>query len=367
MKLILIAIFIITYSLFFFINTSTSDERISLELDKQIKDLEVHYALSKDYFLTDAKSIRDDLRSNKKVIDIFSKAQNADEEEKKVLRQDLYKLLLPMYRRLQTRGILQFQFVFANNISFLRMHKADKYGDDLTDVRYSFKHVNFMLEDIEGFEQGRVTHGFRYVFALFDNQGNHIGAVDIALSSYALQEKLLNVNKIHSHFLVKKDVFAVKEWDTSISSKKYLPSIEHEDYLFAKTINSKQEKMTKAKNYVIKPLRDKIDISISGDKAFALYVPLKDTVKVVTFLPIKNIKDKKTVAYIVSYTDNNHIYNTLKNSNIANIIMLIVLILLFYFIYKSLSHEEELFKQNIEMTSLLASYDKNVMYSSTDL
>jgi len=66
-KLILISIFLIIYSLFFFINTSTANERINLELNKQIKDLKIHYALTKDYFLTDAKSIRDNLQSNQKL------------------------------------------------------------------------------------------------------------------------------------------------------------------------------------------------------------------------------------------------------------------------------------------------------------
>ena len=366
-KLILISIFLIIYSLFFFINTSTANERINLELNKQIKDLKIHYALTKDYFLTDAKSIRDNLQSNQKIIDIFVKAQNANEKERKVLRQELYELLLPMYKRIQTRGILQFQFVFTNNISFLRMHKPSKYGDDLSDVRYSFKHTNLTLDNTEGFEQGRTTHGFRYVFPFFDKDGKHIGAVDIALSSYAIQEKLLNINKIYSHFLVKKDVFNVKEWDVDKLSKQYLPSIEHADYLFSTTIKLKKEKLQEIKKYVIKPLRHEIDSLISKDKPFALYTPFRDTIKVMTCLPVKNIKDKKTVAYIVSYTDNNHIYHTLKNLNISNIIVFIGLIILFYFFYKNLNHEKELKNKNTEMSSLLASYDKNVMYSSTDL
>ncbi len=301
-----------------------------------------------------------------------------------------------MYKRVQTRGILQLQFVFTNNVSFLRMHKPSKYGDDLTDVRYSFKYANTVLEDIGGFEQGRTTHGFRYVFPIFDNQGRHLGAVDIALSSFGLQEKFLNVNKIHSHFLVKKEVFSVKEWNTDDVIRQYMPSIEHKDYLYTMTMNTQKDKLKKAEKYIITPLREKIDYRVAQSIPFSLYTPFQDSIKVITFLPIKNIKDERTVAYVVSYTNGSNIYHLLKNTKIENIIMFVSLLLLFYFIYRNLNYKKELIDEvehktaelkdlnenledkvtkktealndkNRELASLLASYDKNVMYSSTDL
>ena len=367
LKLILSAVFIITYGLFFFISREDINERVDIALKEQTKEIKIHYDLIKDYFLTDAVSIRDNINNNKKVKSIFSKAQNASDDEKKILREELYRVLLPTYKRVQNRGILQLQFVFRDNISFLRMHKPSKFGDDLTDVRYSFKYVNDTQKDIEGFEQGKITHGFRYVFPFYDEQGKHLGAIDVALSSYAIQEKLLNVNKIHSHFLVKKDVFAVKEWDIDWDNKEYLPSIEHVDYLFAKTKNSQIKKMNGVEKDIIKSLRDKIALSISKDEAFAHYTVFEDTVKVISFLPIRNIKDKKTVAYIVSYTDDDNIYHLLKKFKIINTFAFFVLMLLFYFIYKNLNNEKNLNDKNRELESLVASYDKNVLYSSTDL
>ncbi len=342
LKLVILSIFIIIYSLFFYINTQSKNDRIQLELNRQIEGLEIHYALTMDYFIQDVKSIRNNISNNKKAIALFSKAQNATKEQKDILRDKLYKLLTPMYRRIHSRGILQWQFVFPNNISFLRMHKPSKYGDDLTNIRYSFKHANKTKKTVAGFEQGRTTHAFRYVFPYYDKQGNHLGAVEISLASVALQEKFLNVNKLHSHFLVNKNIFSVKAWETNDLITKYIQSIEHKDYMFAVTHHYDKDKMEYAKNNIISPLRDKITYNIPLKKSFALYTQHKDTMKVITFLPIKNTQEEEVVAYIVSYTDNNNIYNMCKDYKYSNIIIFFILIFLFYFIYKNLNHKKEL-------------------------
>jgi PAS domain S-box-containing protein len=396
LKLILSLLFIVVYSVFFYKYSITKNERVNQSLDNQIKNLELHYALTKDYFLNDVKSIQDNVTKNKKIISIISQAIDSNEEQRNILRNELYTILLPMYRRIQKRGILQFQFVFSNNVSFLRMHKPDKFGDDLSKVRYSFNNTNKTLKPTEGFEQGKTTHGFRYVFPLFNANNKHIGAVEISLASYALQEKLLKVDKIHSHFLVKKDLFNVKEWDTGTSSKRYITSIECKDYLFTITKETSKKRLKEEQKYIINNLKQEIDSHLLQAKPFAIYTPYKETIKIVTFLPIKNIKDKKVVAYIVSYTDNDNIYHIIKNYKILSILTFFGLILLFYFIYKNLHYKQVLLKKvdekivelndlnenlekivsektkdlnekNNELKSLLISYDKYVMYSSTDL
>ncbi|MCK5110933.1 MAG: PAS domain-containing protein [Arcobacteraceae bacterium] len=359
LKFIMLFIFIIVYGLFLYINTQSKNERIELALNKQIKNLEIHYDLTKDYFLTDAKNIRKYINNNKKVIDIFSEAQNTTEIQKDILRKKLYKLLIPMYKRIMTRGILQFQFVFPDNTNFLRMHKPNKYGDDLTNIRYSFKYVNETRKDIEGFEQGRTTHAFRYVFPFFSkfdtsandkreasetriDKNKYLGAVEISLSSNSLQDKLLNVNKIHSHFLVKKDVIDVKTWKTKDLITKYTSSIEHKDYMFALIKQSNMDNLKYSKKNIIEHLKDKIAYNISLKKSFAVYSPYKDSVIIITFLPIKNIQRKEVVAYIVSYTDNDNIYNISKNYKTLNIVIFISMLFLFYFIYKNINHKKEL-------------------------
>ena len=396
LKLTLISIFIIAYAIFYSLNFSSTDERINQILNEQINTLQTHYNLTKNYFLTDAKSISNNVQANKEVIEIFTQAQNTTDKQRDILRNKLFKLLHPMYKRLQSRGILQFQFVFKDNISFLRLHKKNKYGDDLTDIRYSFKYTNEHQEHIEGFEQGKTTNAFRYTFPFYDKEHNHIGAVEISLSSYAVQEKLLHVNKIHSHFLVKKDVFDVKAWKNDIFKSKYMPSIENNHYMFSMTKHTNLDKTRKDEVNLIALIKKDIAKGMLQEKAFALYAPYKKSVKIIAFIPIRNIKERKIVAYIVSYTYSDSIKYILRNSRIANIVIFIGLLLLFYFIYKNLNRKKELQlevtkktnmlnelnenlehtveektqnlnEKNNELNSLLSSYDKNVMYSSTDL
>ncbi|MEA3513838.1 MAG: cache domain-containing protein, partial [Campylobacterota bacterium] len=214
LKITIGILFLLSYGLVFFLHTQTKNERIDFILNEKIKSLETHYDLTMDYFIQDVSATRKRISKDKKIIELFSKAQTANSEEKTTLRKELFNYLSPTYKIMQTKGILQLQFVFPDNRSFLRVHKPSKYGDDLTDTRYSFKHANKTKETVTGFEQGRTSHAFRYAFPFFDENNNHLGAVEISLSSYALQDKLLSVNKVHSHFLVNKEIFDAKAWES---------------------------------------------------------------------------------------------------------------------------------------------------------
>ena len=57
---------------------------------------------------------------------------------------------------------------------FLRFHKRAKYGDDLTNTRLDFKHVNETKKIVRGFAQGRTAHAFRNVYPIFDANDSNI-------------------------------------------------------------------------------------------------------------------------------------------------------------------------------------------------
>ncbi|MEA2017074.1 MAG: ATP-binding protein [Campylobacterota bacterium] len=360
LKLVLTALFIAIYIFSFYSQAKYKDEKINIILDEQIKDLEVHYSVTMDYFIQDVKGMRHNLLNNKKVISLFSQAQNATKDERKVLRDKLYRLLTPMYKRINSRGIFQFQFVFPNNITFLRMHKPDKYGDDLTNIRYSFAHTNKTKETVIGFEQGKTTHAFRYTYPVYDKKGNHLGALETSLGSNTVQEKLSNVNKIHSHFLVNKKVFETNIWEGEDLKQNYIQSIEHKDYMFTLTKGYSDNKLKNMKNNIIKHLEDKIDQKISTKNPFSVYHILEDTAKIITFLPIKNTQEKEISAYIVSYTTDKNIYTTHDDFVKYNIIRFFGLFLIFYFIYKNLNRKNELEIEVAKQTKELKELNENL-------
>ncbi len=341
LKIILLLLFILVSSIIFYSNLQLKNDQVKVVLNNQIMNLQTHYNITINYFIKDAASIRDNICNNKKALQIFKEAQTATKEQRDILRDKLYKLLLPMYKRIHSRGILQWQFVFPNNISFLRMHKPSKFGDDLTHIRYSFKQANKTKETIIGFEQGRTTHAFRYVFPYYNKQGNHLGAIEISLNSNSLQNKLMNVMKIHSHFLVNKEVFIVKKWETQGLKTKYIQSIENKDYMYTVDKHYNKERLQYSKNNLIAPLRDKIKKGFGLKKPFAVYTPYKNTIKIITFLPIKDTQNK-IAAYIVSYTNSSNIYHIYQAFNKINIIGLIVLLIIFYFIYKQIRYKKHL-------------------------
>lgn len=354
LKLITISIFIAVYSVLIFIIAQNKNEKIDIELNRQIENLKTQYDITSAYSKITANAIFYSTSNMKKVINIFAEAREASKEKRDALREEMHKILKEKYKIIKSKGVLQYMFVFPDNTTFLRMHKPSKYGDDLTDIRYSHKYVNETKKPVSGFEHGRTSHAFRYVYPMFDSQNNHLGILEVGFASETMQKNLNKSSNIHSHFIVDKHIFDVKAWKREDAVLKYIPSIEHEDYLFTSEGKIDHKELAKIKEEIIEPLKEDIIYNISLKKPFALYIPVKNSVKIIAFLPIKNIKEKKVVAYIVSYTDNKHIYYAIYDYRIASIVMFFVLAFLFFFIYKNLSHKQLLEAEVKEKTKRLS-------------
>jgi len=357
-------IFIITiafllYSLFFYFNTLSKDRQIDVELNKEIDNLKIHYDITKDYFIKDVKNISNKFLKDKDISNILSKMKKADKKQKDILRKELYDTVNPTYKRLKNRGINQVHFASIDNISLLRMHKPNIFGDDLTNTRYSFKYTNKTKKHIEGFEQGKSTHAFRYTFPYFDDKQNYLGAVDISLSTYIIQKRLQKINKIHSHFLIKKELFLNKIWKNKDITSLYAQSIESDKYISSLTIQHNPNQLEYEKNKIIKPLKNKIDKNLSLEKPFSLYIFVDNKVKIITFLPIENILGDKNAAYIVSYTQSSDIYTIQNNYIKINIITLIIIITILLFIIKILKQKDALKIKTKEQESLLSLFEES--------
>ncbi len=359
LKIIIFTFFLFSYGTVLLVTTQNKDTRLDLILQNHIALLKTHYKITKEYFITDAQTIESKFLEDKKVATVLQKAQTATPEEKAVLRKELYTFLLPLFKRLQSRGVNQVHIVFSNNVSFLRMHKPNKFGDDLTDVRYTFKYANEIKKSIYGFEQGRSTHAFRYTFPyIYDNQ--HLGAIDISLSSEALQEKLQDINNIHSHFLVDKKIYSEKIWESNNLMHKYVQSIEHKDYMFTLNKFHNKERLSNTKKEIIFPLKEEISKKIALKKPFAVYKQYKNNVNVVTFLPIHDVQEDQGVAYLVAYSKDPYIYDIYRSYSIINIVLFLGLAILFYFIYKNLNHKKELEEEVYKKTKDLQKVSENL-------
>jgi GAF domain-containing protein/HAMP domain-containing protein len=76
--------------------------------------------------------------------------------------------------------VKQFQFIQPPAISFLRLHQLDKFGDDLSSIRFTVLEANATQKPVSGIEIGRGGLGIRGEVPIFYD-GKHLGVVDIGL------------------------------------------------------------------------------------------------------------------------------------------------------------------------------------------
>jgi len=356
-KIKFLLLFLIIFIFLEYINQLNKDRLINRELSSVAKELKVNFDIVNETDTMYAKSINAFISNDAVVLAVISQAFFADKKRQALLRQELFQHLQKQYREMRKRGILQMQFVFPNNVSFLRIHRPDKFGDDLSSVRYTFEYVNKMHKEISGFEQGRVVHGFRNVFPLFKN-GKYIGAYEISFSSESIQDTLSKVNKIYTHFLVNKHIFDVKRYKRNESDLRYKTSIESTNYMLLHTDTIKAEYLRYLEENIIHKHKSYIEEQMQMCKSFSFYQQLDKRVKVVSFLPIKDVKGKKTAAYLVSYTDNYDIAAIIYHSRLITTILVIGTIVFVYLFYLQFIRKKALKETVQEQQKLLELFDK---------
>ena len=94
----------------------------------------------------------------------------------------LQTLLLPVFATLKdTLDIRQFQIHTPPATSFLRLHKPEKFGDDLSSFRATVVATNTQKVAISGIEKGVAGLGIRGVVPIFWQQ-THLGSVEFGLA-----------------------------------------------------------------------------------------------------------------------------------------------------------------------------------------
>ncbi len=290
----------------------------------------------------------------KKNIDIFKRINTVDEKEKTALREELYKRLKDKYEIMKAKGVLQFHFVLSDNTTFLRMHKPQKYNDDISTIRYSFKYVNETKKPTRGLESGRTTHAFRNVYPILDENKNHLGALEISFSSDYLQWYLTNINKLHVHFLIKEKLFDSTIWKRNDKVVEYIKSAENKDFMISFDKNSHLIKQC-ITDYTkrLKVQQENIGLKMGQKEPFGIYNTHNEYTEAIAFYPIKDIKNEDTVAWLVSYTNDEFISSTLFGVKIVRGVFFILFVILFYFIYRVINQTKLLNRQVNEKTKNL--------------
>ncbi|BBF91477.1 methyl-accepting chemotaxis protein [Blastochloris tepida] len=96
-------------------------------------------------------------------------------------RDALHTMLAPAFAALRADGIEQFQFHTPPATSFLRLHKPERFGDDLSGFRPTVVEANARKSEVHGLENGVAGASVRGVVPVQDGDA-HIGSVEFGIA-----------------------------------------------------------------------------------------------------------------------------------------------------------------------------------------
>jgi signal transduction histidine kinase len=278
------------------------------------------YQVSLDAYGLVAQTLHDEIINRPDVIGIFQQADTATPAEQAVLRAQLLEKLNPTYENLKALNLKQLHFHLPDSTSFLRFHRPEKFGDPLIDIRYSVKLANTALTPVQGFEEGRIYNGFRYVFPLFANDGSrrHIGSVETSMSFQALRDRLEQHSSSHHALLLRRTVVDAKVQGDEKQGN-YIDSDLSPDFV-TEANQTEIAEFRFSQDYdaeliaaINQQIRDRVQSKIAQNQPFVIAIrsPRRASMNraeqhhefphdLAAFLPLKNLKGE-VVAYLVSY------------------------------------------------------------------
>ncbi len=153
-------------------NIFLSQSLIETSATQELKTLEAFFKSSLKSEADRALSLAVSLAENTVIRDQFAARE----------RDKLQATLAPVFKELKERhGVRQMQFHLAPATSFLRVHRAEKFGDDLSSFRFTVVEVNRSQKSVSGIENGVEGLGIRGVVPMMKDQ-KPIGSVEIGLS-----------------------------------------------------------------------------------------------------------------------------------------------------------------------------------------
>lgn len=214
MRLYLILAFILFSSLTLYITSMLTQSKKEGILQKRLEIFESQHQSVYNSYAKLSELFYHEAIDDSNALEIFAKAsQTTDKDELQQIRTDLFNELKHAYAQLQRYNLRQLHFHLPNNDSFLRFHKPERYGDNLTDIRTTVRLANETKKRISGFEEGRIYNGFRYVFPL-SYQNRHIGTMEASLSFLAMKQDIEENLRGYVQFMVKKSIVDQKVFDS---------------------------------------------------------------------------------------------------------------------------------------------------------
>lgn len=293
LSLLLFVNFIVFILLFVEFNNSTNNFYNNLK-----EELVNENTISLNIYSQMAEAVYDFKINRPEVKELFYKGVYASsEKEKNIYRKKLYEELEFIYGIITKYSFRQLHFHEYNNKSFLRFHRPNKFGDDLTGVRSSVEYVNREKKPIFGFEEGRIFNGYRFVFPVFYSSNKYIGSVEVSVSFKTIIDQYKNRFGKKAEFILSKKQVQKKVFNNEKSNYKdwfiddrfVLDKAIAENCILHGKINLKDQKK----------IRSVLTKNENSTDPFYVKVKISNQSKILVFLPIKNFENQNTAFLFV--------------------------------------------------------------------
>lgn len=292
---------------------SQQHDRLTTQYNQaQTDHLRVAYQEIISGYARTAQVVFDEVINQPGILALYSGAYGASQAEQAALRAELYERLIGTYETLSSINLRQLHFHLPDNTSFLRFHRPERFGDDLTGVRYTVMAANTTRQTISGFEEGRIYNGFRHVYPLF-YEGQHIGSVEISVSFAAIQQDLNALLTGGAIFMLKQSVIDAKVF--SDEQGNYESSDLDAAYVYDRAVMdayASEDLPLDSINALNDRLRAEAEPALATARPFTLVTTLDDTPYVVAFLPIDNFQGEH-VGYVVLYREDDYLTTSQMN------------------------------------------------------
>lgn len=344
----------------YYYNVDNNEENVVDQYEGRYKTIISSYKKLADAYY-------DEIVGDEEIINNFDLAYMSGELNRKISRDYIYDKLYPMYEDMVEDNFRQVHFVFPDNISFLRMHKANLYGDDLTDIRETVRLVNESKKFMQGFEEGRIYNGYRYEYPLF-NRNKYIGCFEASVSYLSVIESADKLFDIPSFFMMRKSIVDDKVIHSEIENN-YVSSKISDNYYYDREAYDYVIEQLKYSKFIDQALKDKkkiaeVALNLENHRTFVIHSKFEKKYYSIVFLEIKNILNDHSGYLIFINTDPT--YGILRKGIIIRTILilmiyfLVVIFLCFYRKYKMRINDLLIYD------SLTGAYNRKKMYKDVN-
>ena len=294
--------------LVFFLNKEQNRDRESY-FQHILEQEKISHSASFAFFRNQAQFLCNTVTNRPEILSLLREAAKGDPREKEILRRQLYEIFSPTYSLMRKDFFPQVHFILADGTSFLRMHQPEEFGDNLLATRPSIKTACQEKRYVEGFEFGRHTEAYRFIFPLF-HEGTLLGCLDFSLPPALFHEIMAQQYDAEYEFILKKSLAdpkftpsSRKKYLTSALSEKFYQELEKEPFHSPEHAYHLSPEILTAINLTLK---NTIEPSLEQGIPFAHSLKMGDKHIIITFQPVLDL-ERQLTGYRISYRKDNHL------------------------------------------------------------